>query len=272
MIHDSVYSNHCTNWDIYCFSVETILLFTPSLEPTPGTFESFRIEELVRKQFGDPFRANVRARVNGAELLPFQLNEAGCLVCTVENHSQLVIFHSQQSLVLYLSRYPKIGGHSGWRRLYVTLHRDFYWHAIAVDCYLTVQFCLEVALHQVRLRKNAKQMALYHAKAPLLFVAIDIMGPLLTTKRGNEFLLVSTEMFVKLVRMVPLRSITAFLVAHRFLTHRIFAYSPPIEVLSDNEKQFASRLFQGVCWILDVKNLLPTTFHPQTDVQDELFN
>lgn len=72
-------------------------------------------------------------------------------------------------------------------------------------------------------------------------------------------------MFFELIRTVTLRSITSFAFVHAFETHSILAYGPPVQVLSNNEKQFASHFFQDASWVPNVKKLLERTYHPQTN-------
>lgn len=95
-------------------------------------------------------------------------------------------------------------------------------------------------------------MAVVSAQDSLEFVEVNILGPCLTTKRGNKLLLDITDRLPKLVQTVPLRSITAVGVDYAFLTHGSFTYGPLIEVMSENGKEFASRVFQYGCRILDV--------------------
>lgn len=93
-------------------------------------------------------------------------------------------------------------------------------------------------------------MQLLPAAAPMEFLAIDLLGELIQTKRGNRFLLVITDRFSKLALTVPLKSITAQSVAKVFFTQLVLAYGPPQCSLSDNGRQFTSRFFQHVCRIL----------------------
>lgn len=143
---------------------------------------------------------------------------------------------------------------------------------MAVDCYATVQFCTECAKNRVKPRKNTKNMKLFPARALLDFVAIDILGRIFSTRRGNKFLLVINNRFSKLVRTVPLKRITAFTVAKAFVTHWTFVYGSPVELLSDKGKQFASRFFQDVCCIFDEKTLFTMMYHPQCNGQVERFD
>lgn len=62
-------------------------------------------------------------------------------------------------------------------------------------------------------------MEVFPALALLQFVAINILGELVTTPRKNEYLLVISDRFSKLVRAVPLRATTADAVAKAFVTH-----------------------------------------------------
>ncbi len=107
---------------------------------------------------------------------------------------------------------------------------------------------------------------------PLQFVAIDILGELIKTPRGNRFLLVVTDRYSTLVRKVPIVKITAIEVSKAFVHHWVFLYGPPVSLLSDSGKQFTAKFFQHVCLILGVENLLTTSYHPQCNGQVERFN
>ena len=165
-----------------------------------------------------------------------------------------------------------MSGHPGGQKLYEKLRREFYWPSMAVEAYSTVRNCVECAKNRITLRKHASHLKLFPAQAPLEYVAIDILGPLLTSRRKNRYLLVIVDRFSKLVRTVPMRNETAATVARAFVTHWVFAYGPPLDLLSDNGPQFASRLFQETCTLLGIKNVFTTTYHPQCNGQAERFN
>ena len=143
---------------------------------------------------------------------------------------------------------------------------------MSVDCYATVKNCVTCAKNRIFLRKNKNYLNLFLAEAPLEFFAIDILGELLRTPRGNRFLLVISYRFSKLVRTVPLKRITAVEVAKAFVHHWMLVYGPPLLLLADNGKQFISKLFQEIFRLLGVKNLFTATYHPQTNGQVERFN
>ena len=115
-------------------------------------------------------------------------------------------------------------------------------------------------------------MHLFPAKATLEFISINLLEELITTLKGNRFLLVITDRFSKLVRTVPLKRITAAVIACEFVRHWVLVYGPPALLLSDNVGQFTARFFQDVCRIIGVKNPFTTTYHPQCNGQVERLN
>lgn len=118
-------------------------------------------------------------------------------------------------------------------------------------------------------------MKLFTQTAPLEYVAIDILGELVATKRGNTYLLVLSdrcESWSAPLRTASLKRITAAQVASAFVHHWVFVYGPPAKILSDNKKQFTSKLFQKVWKILGIRNIFITTYHSQTNGQVEPFN
>jgi hypothetical protein len=72
-------------------------------------------------------------------------------------------------------------------------------------------------------------------------VAMDILGPLPKTRNGDLFLLVIAYQYSKLTRRVPLRVITALVVAQAFCDHLVFVYGPPVSLLTDNGPQVAAK-------------------------------
>lgn len=115
-------------------------------------------------------------------------------------------------------------------------------------------------------------MKLFPAIEAFEMVAIDNLGELLRSSRGNRYILVITDRFSKLVQTAPLKRITAAEIAKAFVNNWVFVYGPPKKLLSDNGTQFTSLTFQSICKILGIQNLFTTTYHPQANGQVERFN
>ncbi|CDF40678.1 unnamed protein product [Chondrus crispus] len=196
----------------------------------------------------------------------------GILCRTSAEFVQVVIPQSLKDRVLGLSHYAKLAWHPEGRKLYKTLRRSFNWPTMALDCYAVARKCADCARERVKLRKNAKEMQLFTPNAPLEFVAIDILGELMTTSRGNWYILVISDRYSKLVRTVPLKKISAAHIAQAFVHNWVFIYGPPVKLLSDNGTQFTAKYFQNICRILGIRNVFTTKYHPQANGQVERFN
>lgn len=60
-------------------------------------------------------------------------------------------------------------------------------------------------------------MQLFSALAPLEIVAIDVLGQVLTTKKGKPFLSVNTDHLYKLIKTVPLTYISTGTIAKSYV-------------------------------------------------------
>ena len=143
------------------------------------------------------------------------------------------------------------------------------WPAMSVDCYATVRKCSTCAKNRIKLRQRTNPLQLFPPAGPLESVAIDLFGPLLKTARGNEYPLMMTDRYSKLTLSVPLKSMSAEVVAKAFADEWALTYGPPKDLLSDNGSCFNSKFFTSVCTILNVVNKFTTTYHPQTNGQVE---
>ena len=100
---------------------------------------------------------------------------------------------------------------------------------MSLDVHATVRACADCPRERISLRKHANYLKLFPATTPLEFVSIDILGELKETPapRNNRYLLVITDRYSKLTRVVPLKRITAYTVAKAFCESWVFVYGPP---------------------------------------------
>jgi hypothetical protein len=141
-----------------------------------------------------------------------------------------------------------------------------------MSCYRFSAACQKCQQERLSVKKPHAPMQLFTASEPLEFVAIDILGPLPKTPNGNQYLLVMSDRFSKLVKTEPLKRITATAVAEAFTVSWVFSYGPPKLLLSDNGTQFNARFFRTCCKTMGIKQHFTTPYHPQTNGQVERFN
>ena len=202
------------------------------------------------------------------------VNTDGILIrnAPLDGSKQIVVPLSLRPRLLQLEHFPVVAGHPGVSKMYASMRRRFFWKAMYKDVEETVRHCTVCAKNRVTERKRTSFLKLFPAEGPLEFVAMDILGPLPKTEHGNRFLLVITDRFSKLTRTVPLRTITALVVAKAFCDAWVFSYGPPRYLLTDNGTQFNAKFFLAVCRELGIAKIFTTAYHPQTNGQVERFN
>ena len=95
--------------------------------------------------------------------------------------------------------------------------------------------------------------------------AMDILGPLPMTARGNQYILVMSNHFTKWVEAVPMTNQRAETVAKTFVDEVVTRHGVPSKLLTDQERNFEADLMRQVFNLLDVKKLQTSPYYPQTD-------
>ena len=82
---------------------------------------------------------------------------------------------------------------------------------------------------------------------PLERIQIDILGPLAETNRGNKYVAVVVDMYTKWPEAYALPNQEADTVAQAVMDNFVCRFGCPHGVLSDQGRNFESRLFRGLC-------------------------
>lgn len=142
---------------------------------------------------------------------------------------------------------------------------------MAQDVYHTVSGCHSCAKNGTLL-KNKLHLQLFPATGPLEFVALDLLGPLPRTNKGNQYVDVITGRYSKLTRAIPTGHVTSTNVAYIVFNDWVIPYGIPTYILTDNGTQLTSKSFATLCTHLGTKQLTTTAYHPQTNGQVERYN
>lgn len=103
-------------------------------------------------------------------------------------------------------------------------------------------------------------------------LAMDILGPLPLTPRGNKFVLVVTDYFTKWTESYAIPNQEATTVAEKLVSEFVCRFGVPREIHSDQGSNFESKVMAEVCKLLDIEKTRTTPLHPQSDGQVERYN
>ena len=163
-------------------------------------------------------------------------------------------------------------GHLGQHKTLARVRQRFYWLNLKED---VIRWCNQCDLCATRKDPNPRRRATlkqYQVGCTMERVAMDIIGPLPVSRRGNKYILVLADYFTKWTEAFPMRNQEAVTVAKRFVNDFICRFGVPLQVHTDQGRQFESALFTEVCSLLDIDKTRTTSFHPMSDGLVERFN
>lgn len=126
------------------------------------------------------------------------------------------------------------------------------------DVYQLVRYCSKCSKERVLSHKLPTHLQLFPTTASLEDIAMDLFGALVTTTCGNRYILIITDSFSKLVRVISSLNTKAINIAKVFNRDWVFVYGPPLKILSDSFPQFSARLLLETNRLLGVRELFTT--------------
>lgn len=112
-------------------------------------------------------------------------------------------------------------------------------------------------------------MPQYNVGVPFERITIDVAEQ---PDDGKRYVLVAIDYFSKWPEAYPLPNQEATTVAEVLVNNWICRYGVPIELHSDQGRNFESEVFRNVCELLGTRKTRTTPSHPQSDGMVERFN
>ena len=157
------------------------------------------------------------------------------------------------------------GAHQAARRIYKTMKQYVAWFGMLADVKQYVNYCRTCKLAKTNPSKRAGYLQLFTPKAPYEMVAIDLVGPLPVTAKGNKYILTAIDRFSRFLRLMPVQSITGENIAVEFRANWILKHGTPKQILSDRGAQFTGYIFQILCRLFGIEKVFSSSYHPQTN-------
>ncbi|KAL5506599.1 hypothetical protein EMCRGX_G008281 [Ephydatia muelleri] len=130
------------------------------------------------------------------------------------------------------------GGHFGTSKTLAKVRERFYWVGQRKDVAAWCSGCLSCASRKPPPAKLRAPLQLDPAVRPLQRVAMDIMGPLPETSRGNKYILVIADYFTKWSEAYPIPNMEAITVAKCLVNEFICRFGVPEQLHSDQGRNF----------------------------------
>jgi transposase InsO family protein len=274
--------------------VRQVTTGTATPEPIPAlSFWGYSSEELANRQAMDPDLRMLLAWLGGKEeptegellltspaVKAYWVNrEFFCLDHNVlwrkrkdELGLDLVVPVTLQAETLRLNHNVPTAGHQGINRTRARMREKFYWYGLTADVQTYIASCEVCSKNKKPMRKAKWPMTEYHAGAPMERVHLDFLGPLPSTARGNEYVLMMVDQFTKWVECIPLPSLTAEVTAIAAVNEFFTRFGCPLQLHTDQGSNFESKLFKAVCELLQIHKTRTTSYRPSANGQVERYN
>ena len=163
-------------------------------------------------------------------------------------------------------------GQLGQRRARLVLQRRYYWPGWSHEVSNAQCRCDRCARYKRPQNPRSGQLQPMVVGEPWERIGVDITGPHPQSARGNIYVLTVIDHFTKWVEMFPMRNQEAATVA-KLLVDRVFCtHGCPIQILTDQGRNFESDLFREVCKRLSIDKVRTSAYKPSTNGNIERFH
>lgn len=190
----------------------------------------------------------------------------------VSKKLQLLVPKIRVPEILKLLHSGTSGGHLGITKTLEKVRERFYWVNCKEDVKDWCRKCVVCATSNGPQKRRKAPMRQYNVGSPFERIAIDISGPFPTTDRGNKYILVAMDYFSKWVEAYAIPNQEAITVAETLVAELVSRFGVPLELHSDQGRNFESLVFQQMCDVMGIKKTRTTALHPQSDGMVERMN
>ena len=164
-------------------------------------------------------------------------------------------------------------GHLGVTRTLDRIRKRFFWPHMRESVEDYIRQCDKCIQRKEPTAHNGKApLQSLEVSEPFTFWAMDYMGPLPETTRGNRYILVLMDHFTKWCEAFPTKDQKASTVA-KILVEKVFSrFGPPVVLHSDQGANFESNLMHELCDVMGITKTRTTAYHPRCDSQVERQN
>lgn len=263
--HFSFLSEHLQSIDYVKGSENIVADFLSRAETVDAVhLDVFDIDSLIEEQKNDPEISEIVSGKSNFERQKWNNKELICensdsrLRPVVPLKFRRTVFDSLHSI-----------GHPGFKNSVKLISARYWWPKMSADIKMWTKTCLTCQKEKVGRHTKAPLQEIQHPSQRFAVVHIDIVGPLppstvdLTNRQSYRYLVTFIDRYTRWIEATPISGISAEEVASAFVGTWVSRFGVPLEVISDQGRQFESELFHELSKRLGFLKLRTTAYHPQ---------
>ena len=182
---------------------------------------------------------------------------------------QFIVPREMKTEILYRMHSGIMAGHLGRKKTKGKLLARYYWYKVREDINNWIMQCAICGANKLPCRTPRAPMGNMRVGAPLDRITTDFVGPLPITPRGNRYILVGTDSFTKWVEVFAVPDQSAETTARTILNEFIARYGYPIDLHSDQGRNYESAIFKELCQLLEIRKTRTSPRNPRCNGQAE---
>ncbi|KII75178.1 Transposon Ty3-G Gag-Pol polyprotein [Thelohanellus kitauei] len=163
-------------------------------------------------------------------------------------------------------------GHLSYDKSFQKIAKRFYWYHMKNDLINYCKSCVKCSeINNAHTKPKAPLQSDISCR-PFERIAMDCLGPLPITSRGNRYIVVVSDYFTKWTEAFPVRTIESRTIAHLLIDNFVCRFGVPEFLHTDQGTNFESKLLYEICQLLGIKKTRTTPYNPSSDGMVERFN
>ena len=162
--------------------------------------------------------------------------------------------------------------HRGVNKTLASMKARYYWLGLTSHVKKWVRICHECGAKKRWGKKRRSPLQQYIVGSSMERLAMDILGPLPLTPRGNRYVLVVADYFTTWTESYAIPNQESATVAEKLVSEFVCRFGVPHELHSDQGTNFESKVMAEVCKLLDIEKNRTSSLHLHSDGQVERYN
>ena len=181
---------------------------------------------------------------------------------------QLVIPNVLKQVVLEAFHAAIGGGHVGLEKTYQKIRSKYFWPNCYKDVVEYVQQC-EVCQRRGLRKLRAELQDSEKPNGPMEYVGIDTVGPFVTSKNGNNYLVTMVDWYSSWVEAYPVVNKEAATIAKVIMERFIPQHGCPNVLISDRGTEYVNSAIDLLSTQMKIKRKVTTPYHPSGNGKTE---
>lgn len=154
--------------------------------------------------------------------------------------------------------------HPGVRSTQKLISTRFVWPSMHKDIATWTRACIGCQKAKIQRHTHSPLQSFSIPNQRFEIVHLDLVGPLPQSK-GYSYCLTMIDRFSCWPEAIPLQDITAETVASAFYSNWIARFGTPLQIVTDQGRQFESSLYQALSALMGINRTRTSPYHPQTN-------